>query len=68
MNKAFINTSINQRLHKEIKTLLLHRFTLCKFQATDSQNTHDQLTSDVHDQIVFCAFHSFSVEVQMNAG
>ena len=22
----------------------------------------------MHDQIVFCTFHSFSVEVQMNAG
>ena len=35
------------------------------------QNTHDQIMSDgrsnVSYQIAFCAFHSFLVEVQMNA-
>ena len=39
---------------------------------TDSQNTRDQITSEkspnARDQIAFCAFHSFSVEVQTNAG
>ena len=38
----------------------------------DGQNTHDQISSDqganVSDQIAFCAFHSFLVEVQMNTG
>ena len=38
----------------------------------DGQNTCDQITSvegqNVHDQIAFCAFHSFLVEAQMNAG
>ena len=38
----------------------------------DGQNTPDQITSDqgpnANDQIAFFAFHSFLVEVQMNAG
>ena len=38
----------------------------------DGQNTRDQITSDqgpnANDQIAFFAFHSFLVEVQMNAG
>ena len=45
------------------------------YVSRDSENTHDQITSDrkskfnhTHDQIVNCAFHSFLVEVQMNAG
>ena len=37
----------------------------------DGQNTCDMITSDqgpnVSDQIMFCPFHSFSVEVQTNA-
>ena len=36
------------------------------------QTMHDQITRaegwDVRDQIAFCAFHSFLVEVQTNAG
>ena len=45
------------------------------YVSRDSENTHDQITSDrkskfnhTHDQIVNCAFHSFLVEVQTNAG
>ena len=45
------------------------------YVSRDSQNTHDQITSDrkskfnhTRDQIVNCAFHSFLVEVQTNAG
>ena len=38
----------------------------------DGQNTRDLITSDqgpnANDQIAFFAFHSFLVEVQMNAG
>ena len=38
----------------------------------DGQNMCDQILSDlganVSDQIAFCAFHSFLVEVLMNAG
>ena len=45
--------------------LLLHCIVFRKFHVTDSQNMHDQTTRQViedpnmHDQIVFCAFHSF---------
>ena len=44
---------------------------------TDSQNMLDQICvirfrviegPNAHDQIAFCAFHSFLVEVQTNAG
>ena len=44
---------------------------------TDSQNMLDQIRvirfrviegPNAHDQIAFCAFHSFLVEVQTNAG
>ena len=44
---------------------------------TDSQNVHDQICvirfqviegPNMHNQITFCAFHSFLVEVQTNAG
>ena len=50
--------------------LLLHRCALRKFHLTDSQTTHDQITRGPHvsDQIAFCQFHSFLVEVQTNAG
>ena len=38
---------------------------------TDDQNTRGEITSDrrsnARDQIVFCAFHSFLVEVQTKA-
>ena len=41
---------------------------LRKFHVTGSQNTRDQIASDRKSkrayQIVFCAFHSFLVEVQ----
>ena len=44
--------------------LLLHCIVFRKFHVTDSQNMHDHITSDsrsrnMHDQIVFCAFHLF---------
>ena len=52
--------------------LLLHRCTLSKFHVTDDQNMHDQIMRvegpEAHDQIAFGVFHSFLVEVQMNAG
>ena len=38
----------------------------------DGQNMYDQISSDqganVSDQIAFCIFHSFLVEVQTNPG
>jgi len=38
----------------------------------DGQSMRDQISSDkganASDQIAFCAFHSFLVEVQTNAG
>ena len=45
----------------------------CKFHMIDGPNTHDQMPSDIEhphlsDQIALCEFHSFQVEVQMNAG
>ena len=46
----------------------------CKFHVTDGQNVRDQITSDsdrrpnTSDQIAFCVFHSFLVEVQTNGG
>ena len=52
--------------------LLLQLCALRKFHVTDGQNTRDQITSDegpnARDQIALCAFHSFLVEVQTNAG
>ena len=48
-----------------------------KFHVTDGQNTRDQIRvmrfrvikgPKARDQIAFCAFHSFLVEVQTNAG
>ena len=49
--------------------------TLCfapKFHLTDGQNTrgshYEGQKAEMHDQIMFCAFHSFLVEVQKNAG
>ena len=44
----------------ESKLLLLRHHASRRFHVTDVQN--------MHDQIAFCAFHSFLVEVQMNAG
>ena len=52
--------------------LLLHHCALQKFHMTDCQNTRDQITRIespiASDQTAFCAFHSFLVEVQTNAG
>ena len=44
--------------------LLLHSIVFRKFHVTDNENMHDHITSDrrsrnMHDQIVFCAFHLF---------
>ena len=39
---------------------LVYRCALRKFHVTVGQNTHDQ--------IAFCTFHTFLVEVQTNAG
>ena len=51
---------------------LFQCFALRKVHVIDGQNTRDQITSDqgpnANDQIAFFAFHSFLVEVQMNAG
>ena len=51
------------------------RCALRKFHVTDGQNTRDKITSDrrsrrayARDRIVFCAFHSFLVEVQTHTG
>ena len=52
---------------RKVKTLLLHQFTLRKFHVTDSQNMRDQITSNRRSTRAFCVFHSFLVEVQMNA-
>ena len=45
-----------------------HCCALRKLHVTDSKNIRDQITSDkgpnARDQIAFCAFHSFLVEVQ----
>ena len=53
-------------------TLLLHCCALRKFHVTDSQTHVIKLRviegPKVHDQIAFCAFHSFLVEVQTDAG
>ena len=44
----------------EGQTPLLQRCALCRFHVTDGLNTCDQ--------IAFCAFHSFVVEIQTDAG
>ena len=60
------------RDRSKVKTLLVQRCVLLKFHITEGQNTRDLITSDqgpnANDQIAFFAFHSFLVEVQMNAG
>ena len=52
--------------------LLLQRCTLRKFHLTDGQNTQHLITrvkgQNARDQTALCAFHSFLVEAQMNAG
>ena len=53
---------------------MIHYRALRKFHVTDSQTSMIRLRvtegSNARDQIVFyfCAFHTFLVEVQMNAG
>ena len=48
------------RRQSKAKTLLLQCCTLCKSHVIEGQNTCDQ--------IAFCAFHTFLVQVQTNAG
>ena len=71
----YLPTSNNQRLRSAggfFLTLLLHRCALCKFHVTDSQTHVIRLRviegPKTRDQIAFCAFHSFLVEVKTNAG
>ena len=51
--------------------LLFQCCALCKVHVIDGQDRHDQILSDqganASDQIAFCAFHSFLVEVETNA-
>ena len=76
-------TSNNQRLRsandndQRAKHFLLQSWALPKFHMTDIQNVHDQICvirfqviegPNAYNQIAFCAFHSFLVEVQTNAG
>ena len=74
-------TSINQRLRSvgdnsvgdnNVKTLSLQCCALCKVHVIDCQSMCDQISSDkganASNQIAFCAFHSFLVEVQTNPG
>ena len=53
-------------------TLLLQRCALRKFHVTDVKTRVIRLHviegPNTRDQIAFCAFHSFLVEVQTNAG
>ena len=55
------------------QTLLLKRCALHKFRVTDVQNTRMIRLRvikgpNTRDQGAFCAFHTFLVEVQINAG
>ena len=56
----------------KVQTLLLKRCALRTFHVTEGQNKRVQLRviegPNARDQIAFCAFHSFSVEVPTNAG
>ena len=56
----------------KVKTLLLHCCALQKFHITDAKTRVIRLrvieSPNALDQIAFCAFHSFLVEVQTNAG
>ena len=61
------------RQRSKVTTPFLHRCALRKFHVPDVRNKRDQITSDrsakrARYQIAFCAFHSFLVEVQKNAG
>ena len=57
------------RQQSNFKTLLLKGCALRKFHVTDGEKTRDQFTSPkARDQSAFCAFHTFLVEVQTNAG
>ena len=56
-----------------VKHFCSNAVLLSTFHLTDDQNTRVIRLCEVegrnmHDQIVFCAFHSFLVEVQMTAG
>ena len=76
LGKKIYSTSCKYKSHKKLKTwkrwLLVQRCALRKFHVTDGQNTRDQITSDRRSKrawsSAFCAFHTFLVEVQTNAG
>ena len=48
--------------------LLLQCCALHKFHVTEDQNTCDQSRRGRSEEIAFCAFHSYLVEVPTNAG
>ena len=50
----------------EVQTLLLQCCALHKFHVTEDQNTRDQSRRGRSENIAFCAFHSYLVEVPTN--
>ena len=73
----FLVTFNNQRLRSTGKTIecqntLLHHCALRKFHVTAVKTRVIRLRviegPNANDQIAFCVFHSFLVEVRMNAG
>ena len=62
----------NRRSKLLVKMLLHHHCALRKFHVTDVKTRVIRLQvivgPDVHDQGVFCAFHTFLVVVQTNTG
>jgi len=60
------------RQRSKVKTLLLHHYAsvLCLSSRVKTRVIRLQVIEgpNVRDQIAFCAFHSFLVEVQTNAG
>ena len=47
---------------------LFQCYALRKFYVSEDQNTHDQSRRGRSEEIAFCAFHSYLVEVPTNAG
>ena len=76
--QEYLLTSNNQRLrsvgdnNRMSKRFHSQCCALCKVHVIDCQSMCDQISSDkganASNQIAFCAFHSFLVEVQMNPG
>ena len=72
--KIYLNTSNDQRLgrvgdnDRRSKHFCSNAVLCIKVEKTHVIRVQGVETRNAHDQIAFCVFHSFFVEVQTNAG